>query len=142
MDLDCHLRNKYLFLYVINYPLYFFQISFMIRPRNAGRIEIPIVILLALVNMFMSIRTDSPTSSSDKVSAIGLWMIICLIFVILCLLEYGTILCMEYLSSTNYSDEAFKSFARKMDLISLKMSLLVFLVFNLAYWCIIFLPKV
>ena len=114
----------------------------MIRPKNAGRIEIPITILLALVNMFMSIRTDSPTSSSDKVSAIGLWMIICLFFVILCLVEYGTILCTEYLSSTNYSEEAFKSFARKMDLISLKISLVVLLVFNVSYWCIVYLPKV
>ena len=114
----------------------------MIRPRNAGRIEIPITILLALVNMFMSIRTDSPTSTSDKVSAIGLWMTICIIFVILCLVEYGTILCIEYLSSKNYSDEAFKSFARKMDLISLKISLVVLLVFNVSYWCNLFLPKI
>ena len=114
----------------------------MIRPRNAGRIEVPTTILLALVNMFMSIRTDSPTSSSDAVSAIGLWMTMCIIFVVLCLVEYGTILCLEYLSSKNYSDEEFKSFARKMDLISLKMSILVYLVFNVSYWCIVYLPKV
>ena len=96
----------------------------MIRPRNAGRIEVPTTILLALINMFMSIRTDSPTSSSNAVSAIGLWMTMCIIFVVFCLVGYGTILCLEYL-------------ARKMDLYSLFMAFFVFIVFNLSYWLVL-----
>ena len=85
-----------------------FQVSFTIRPENPGRIGFLVTMMLALVNIFMSVRTSSPTSSSDTVSSIGSWLVYCLIFVILCLVEYGIILYKKYLSYASGTSEPVK----------------------------------
>ena len=101
------------------------QVSFTISPDSPGRIGILGTMTIALVNIFMSVRTSSPTASANTVSSIGLWLIFCLIFVIFCLVEYGIILYLKYLSSKRYSEDEFASTAKKIDRISLFSSPLI-----------------
>merc|ERR1711994_490440 len=56
-------------------------VSFIIRLENPGRIGILVTMMLAMVNIFMSVTTNSPTSSSNTVSSIGAWLIFCNYFV-------------------------------------------------------------
>ena len=114
------------FLYKIcKYSYSNLQVSFTISPDNPGRIGILGTMTIALVNIFMSVRTSSPTASANTVSSIGLWLIFCLIFVIFCLVEYGIILYLKYLSSKRYSEDEFASTAKKIDRISLFSSPLI-----------------
>ena len=116
----------------------FFQISFTIRPENPGRIVILVTTMLALVNIFMSVRTSSPTSSANTVSSIAEWLICCLIFVISCLVEYGIILHLKYLTSEPYSEDEFLSISKKVDRISLYSTFLIFVVFTITFWMLQF----
>ena len=87
---------------------------------------------LTLVNIFMSVRTSSPTANT--VSSIGLWISFCLIFEILCVVEYGIILHKKYPSSKSYSDDEVSLISQKIDHISLYFFPLLFVVFNLTFW--------
>ena len=103
------------------------QVSFTIPPENPGRIGFLVTMMLALVNIFMSVRTSSPTSSSNSVSSIGAWLTFCLIVVISCLVEYGIILYLKYFLSKR-SDDKFTSISKKVDKVSLYLVLLIFVV--------------
>jgi len=108
-------------------------VSFIIRLENPGRIGILVTMMLAMVNIFMSVTTNSPTSSSNTISSIAAWLIFCLIFVTLCLAEYGIILYLKYFWF-KLSDEEFKFISRKVDLFSLYISLSIFPVSILIFW--------
>ena len=107
----------------------YFQVSFTISPENPGRIGILVTMMLTLVNISMSVRTSSPTSGSDTVSSIGHWLVLCLIFVIMCLLEHGIILYLKYLSLKHYSDDEFVSISKKIDRIALFTAPFIFVGF-------------
>ena len=89
--------------------------------------------ILAMINIFMSVTTNSPTSSSNNVSAIGAWIIFCIVFVISCLAEYGIILYLKYFWF-KHSEEEFKSISRKVDVLSMYMALFYFVVSILVFW--------
>ena len=101
------------------------QVSFTIRPENPGRIGILVTMMLAMVNIFMSVTTNSPTSSTNTVSFIGSWLIFCLVFVTSCLAEYGTLLYLKYYWF-ELSDDEFKLISKKVDLFSLYTLLFIF----------------
>ena len=97
-----------------------------------GRMALLITLILCLVNIFMSVTTSSP--NANTISSIGSWIIFCIIFVHLGLLEYGTILFLKYCQMTKYSDEYEKTLFKRVDLISLTAALFTFIVFNVIFW--------
>ena len=69
--------------------------SFIIPPDlMPGRMALLITILLMLMNMSGRAREDTP--SSDTFSMIDLWILLCIIFVTLALLEYGLVIKIRY----------------------------------------------
>ena len=109
------------------------QVSFMIPPEIIpGRMALLITLILCLVNIFMSVTTSSP--NANTISSIGSWIIFCIIFVHLGLLEYGIILFLKYCQMTKYSDEYEKTLFKRVDLISLTAALFTFIVFNVIFW--------
>ena len=89
-----------------------------------------ITLFLVLVNLFISITTNSPNTKS--LTSISTWVLICIIFVQGAVLEYGGILLFKYFSISNFGSKVL----RRVDLLSLILSIVTFLTFNVVYWMI------
>ena len=125
--------NSFLNIYIL-----IFQVSFTIHPENPGRIVTLVTITLILTNMFTTIKSSSPTVNANTVSSIGIWLIFCLIFVIICLVEYGIIQYLKYLSSKCYSEEQSLIMSRRIDRISFFISPFIIAAFIITYWLLYF----
>ena len=89
-----------------------------------------ITLFLVLVNLFISITTNTPNTKS--LTSISTWVLVCIIFVQGAVLEYGGILLFKYFSISNFGSKVL----RRVDLLSLILSIVTFLTFNVVYWMI------
>ena len=96
-----------------------------------GRISLLVTLLLCLVNLFVNITSLSP--HADSLTSISAWLIGCMIFVILNLIEYGMILLSWKYYAAGKMDMVQKLYKR-LDLIALVLSVIFFLIFNFGFW--------
>ena len=72
-------------------------VSFLIPPEVVpGRMALLVTLFLVLTNIFNTITNVSP--NVEGMTAIASWMIACMFFVFLALLEYATILYFQLVS--------------------------------------------
>ena len=110
------------------------QISYLIPPEVVpGRMALLITLLLCLINIFNSVTSNSP--NSDSITSIGAWLIYCILFVKGALLQYGGILFWKCIANNDYYAENYiKSRLKTIDLCSLAVSLISFLLFSFMFW--------
>ena len=96
-----------------------------------GRMGLLITLFLVLVNLFISITTNSPNTKS--LTSISTWVLACIIFVQGAVLEYGCILLFKHVAHNPVSDLGQKILHR-VDSFCLLMSIKAFAVFNFIYW--------
>ena len=66
--------------------------SFIIPPEAIpGRLSLVLTLFLCMINTLNSVTTDSPKANSSS-TALVKWVIICLIFLLLAILEYSWVL--------------------------------------------------
>ena len=118
----------------ILYNFVIFQVSFVIPPDIVpGRMGLLITSLLVLVNLFASITRESP--NSDSFTTISTWMIVCILFVCSATWEYFCILLARHFNHyLNYSKDSIQNAIVHTDSICLVFSILMFFVFNIAFW--------
>ena len=108
-----------------------FQISFVIPQEVVpGRMGLLITLLLVLVNLFISITANSP--NTDSLTWISVWVMACIIFVQVAVMEYGCILLFKYVMYHPTSEVGRKIFYR-VDLLSLFISIGSFITFIVIY---------
>lgn len=103
-----------------------------------GRMGLLITLSLVLVNLFISITTNSPNSKS--LTHISTWVLACIIFVQAAVLEYGCILFLKHVRYNQVSDLGQKILHR-IDSFCLLISIKAFAIFNFIYWLYL-VPKV
>ena len=96
-----------------------------------GRMGLLITLFLVLVNLFISITTNSPNTKS--LTSISTWVLACIIFVQGAVLEYGFILLLKHLIPHLVSDLGQKILP-KIDSFCLLLSIIAFTIFNFIYW--------
>ena len=96
-----------------------------------GRMGLLITLFLVLVNLFISITTNSRITKS--LTYISTWILACIIFVQGAVLEYGCILLFKHVAHKPVSDLGQKIIHR-VDSFCLLMSIKLFAVFNFIYW--------
>ena len=96
-----------------------------------GRMGLLITLFLVLVNLFISITTNSPNTKS--LTSISTWVLACIIFVQGAVLEYGCILLFKHLTPNLVSDLGQKILP-KIDTLCLLISIKAFAIFNYIYW--------
>ena len=111
-------------------------ISFLI-PANkiAGRMILLVTIFLVLVNIFNTVTTNSP--KVQGLTAIGVWMLVCILFVFGALVEFAVVLFKHMRAansqySTN-SKQEIEEYA-KMEKLFVIILPILFLIFNIIYW--------
>ena len=68
-------------------------ISFLIRPSVVpGRMALLVTLFLVLVNVFNNVRSMAPSTSSNQLNAIDMYLVVCIFMVFFALLEYGIVL--------------------------------------------------
>ena len=96
-----------------------------------GRMGLLITLFLVLVNLFISITTNSPNTKS--LTSISTWVLACIIFVQGAVLEYGCILVFQHMGYNPVSDLGQK-FIHRIDSFCLLISIEAFAIFNFIYW--------
>ena len=126
-------------------------VSFLIKPEVVpGRMGLIITIFLVLINIFNGIKSHSPVSPT--LNAVDIYLVGCIGQVFLVLSEYAIVLSkdtfgfafksIETKSSENdgaskaWSDNKFSR--NKLDIISIFIFPIIFVVFNIIYWSIYF----
>ena len=92
---------RYLYIYYLPSGLFVVVswVSFLIPPEVVpGRMALLVTLFLVLTNIFNTITNVSP--NVEGMTAIASWMIACMFFVFLALLEYATILYFQLVSRT------------------------------------------
>ena len=87
------LSPRYLYIYYLPSGIFVVVswVSFVIPPEVVpGRMALLVTLFLVLTNIFNTITNISP--NVEGMTAISLWMIACMFFVFLALLEYAAIL--------------------------------------------------
>jgi len=130
-------------------------ISFLIPMKKIpARMTLLVIILLALINIFNNVATNTP--KAECLTAIEAWMIACILFVFGALLEYAAILFKKQqkinlkiiynneLQEKSSSSQAlnvqeFEKEYRRIDNFFLISFPLLFMVFNSIYWLVCFL---
>ena len=112
----------------------FIQISFVLPQESPGRIALLITIFLVLINIFINVTSKSPNTKT--LTNISGWMISCLIFAYVALIEYGFILFYKQITRSfdTLPPEYIKNALKKVDLVCMLTSMLSFLVFNIVFW--------
>ena len=90
---------RYLYIYYLPSGLFVVVswVSFLIPPEVVpGRMALLVTLFLVLTNIFNTITNVSP--NVEGMTAIASWMIACMFFVFLALLEYATILYFQLVS--------------------------------------------
>jgi len=99
--------------------------SLFVPPESVpGRIGMGMTTLLTLTAMFSSVRQNVPRVS--YISRLDIWMLNCIIFVFLCILEFIIV--------TTLIRKGWKNAGEKFEKISRVVIPILFLVFNLCYW--------
>ncbi|XP_059083243.1 glutamate-gated chloride channel alpha-like [Tigriopus californicus] len=137
-------------------------VSFLIPPAIVpGRMALLITLFLMLVNISTSATTHSP--KSDQINALQIWILSCILFVFLALMEYALILYWKHLrgvssrmisssdtlsvtpikddDSTCWSNQSTDELERRIshvDFICLILFPMAFLSFNCIYWLLLF----
>merc|ERR1712179_149012 len=125
-------------------------ISFLIPMKKIpARMTLLVIILLALINIFNNVATNTPRA--ECLTAIEAWMIACILFVFAALLEYAGILLKKQqkhqpedyyeLQKNSPSDQGvtvqeFEKEYRRIDNFFLISFPLFFMVFNSIYWLV------
>ena len=114
-------------------PLNLLQISFIIPPEIVpGRAGVLVTVMLVLVNLFLNITSKSP--NTDSLTAISCWMIGCILFVALALMEYAIILFSKHIISFKNPYSVKSKIFAYLDSFSLLIFMLLFIVFNVVFW--------
>lgn len=133
-------------------------ISFLISIETGERGGLILTTFLVLVTMYLAAVESSPRA--DTLTALEVWLIACLLFVFLTVIEYGIILKLNkfrknfenksttvHVASSQTTTTASKYFSdqnngKKYELIMEKIdntafwiTPLLFVLFNLCYWC-------
>ena len=116
------------FATAFNTKRYEFQISYMI-PNEAipGRMALLIILTLTAMNLMIGIFAKSPNSKSS--TSISSWMMSCAFFIEIALFEYAAILFIKHIWP-DYNPKMLK----RIDTISLMISVFMFALFNLIFW--------
>ena len=130
-------------------------VSFLIKPEIVpGRMGLIITIFLVLINIFNGIKSHSPTSPS--LNAVDIYLVGCIGQVFFVLSEYAIVLSRDTFSfgstsvetESSENDRASKAWSdnnfsrNKLDLISIFIFPIIFIVFNIIYWSINLLLKI
>ena len=97
-----HIYFRYLYIYYLPSGLFVAVswVSFVIPPEVVpGRMALLVTLFLVLTNIFNTITNVSP--NVEGMNAIASWMIACMFFVFLALLEYAAILYFLLVSMNN-----------------------------------------
>ena len=97
-----------------------------------GRMGLLITLFLVLVNLFISITTNSP-ADVKSLTSISTWVLVCIIFVQAAVLEYGCILLLKHVRYIPMSDLGQKILHR-IDSFCLLISVNAFVIFNFIHW--------
>jgi len=90
-------RKRHQLIFQIYLPCILFVvvswISFLIRPSVVpGRMALLVTLFLVLVNVFNNVRSMAPSTSSNQLNAIDMYLVVCIFMVFFALLEYGIVL--------------------------------------------------
>ena len=97
----------------------------MIPPQVVpGRMGLLITLLLLLVNLFISTAANIPNTNS--LTPISIWVLACIIYVQLAILEYGCILLFKHIKNYHPTSEFGKNIFHRVDLLCLSMSIVSF----------------
>jgi len=108
-------------------------LSLFVPPESVpGRVGMGMTTLLTLTAMFSSVRQNVPRVS--YVSLLDIWMLVCMIFVFACILEFIVI--------TVYIRSGKKILGEKIEQVAKPAIPLAFLAFNLAYWPVVLVKYV
>jgi len=100
-------------------------LSLFVPPESVpGRVGMGMTTLLTLTAMFSSVRQNVPKVS--YVSLLDIWMLVCMIFVFACILEFIAVT-----ACSRYSN---KTTGDKLETICRILIPILFLLFNLIYW--------
>lgn len=103
-------------------------LSLFVPPESVpGRVGMGMTTLLTLTAMFSSVRQNVPRVS--YVSLLDIWMLVCMIFVFSCILEFIII--------TIYLRSGKKLVGEKVEVGAKFVIPILFLVFNICYWPVI-----
>ena len=91
-----------------------------------------VTLFLVIVNIFISVTTQSPKTTS--LTSISAWMIACILFICGALLEYGIILLYKHCTSHEKLPRNVKNALNKVDTLGLLVSVVSFLLFNFIFW--------
>ena len=80
---------------------YFFQQASFLVPASIvpGRMALLVTLFLMMVNLSTSATAHSP--KSDQVNGLQVWLLTCIMFVFMALLEYATILYIKNMRGVN-----------------------------------------
>ena len=90
-----------------------------------------ITLLLVLVNLFISVSANSP--DTHALTYISTWVLACIIFVEVAVMEYGCILLFNHIMYMPAS-EIGRKILHRLDSFALLISIAAFIVFNCIYW--------
>ena len=90
-------RRKFQLIFQIYLPCMLFVsvswVSFLIRPQVVpGRMSLLVTLFLVLVNIFNTARSQSPAPSNSFLNGLDTYLVVSIVMVFLCLLEYAVIL--------------------------------------------------
>ena len=119
--------------------------SFIIPPEAIpGRLSLVLTLFLCMINTLNSVTADSPKANSDS-TALVKWVIICLIFLLLAMLEYSWVLVTASMrgakkrrvSSVTMTKmpKNFKPF--DLDRVMVLVYPVLFLLTAIVFWCVV-----
>ena len=90
-------RKKFQLFSQIYLPCFLFVavswVSFLIRPQVVpGRMSLLVTLFLVLINIFNTVRNQSPVPSTSFLNALDTYLVVSIVMVFLALLEYAFVL--------------------------------------------------
>ena len=116
-----------------------FQISFLLPVDTIpGRLGFLLTLFLCMINILNSRAANSPKSGGNA-NAIIQWILSCLLFIILAILEYALILCYrkyKKLTSTDKMEheQRIEKLSKLLDKLMLLIFPLAFFIFSAVFW--------
>ena len=119
--------------------------GFLVPKDNLVRLPLLLTLTLCMINTLNSVVTTSP-KSGGKPTALIIWIWSCLVFIIMAILEYSTLLYYSKVKSnkdategkkeikaTSKADSEEKKF-KNLDMLMLAIFPSVFLIYSLIFW--------
>ena len=117
--------------------------SFIIPPEAIpGRLSLVLTLFLCMINTLNSVTTDSPKANSSS-TALVKWVIICLIFLLLAMLEYSWVLTASMrankrrVSSVTMTKMTKKFKPFDLDRVMVLVYPVLFMVTAVVFWCVV-----